>query len=92
MPSLHIGWALWCAMAIVTLAQRRWVRILGAMYPMFTLFVVLGTANHFVLDAVGGVIALAIGVAVERLLSGRHAYSRTAFSPHLSAEPELAAA
>jgi hypothetical protein len=92
MPSLHIGWALWCAMAIVTLAQRRWVRILGAMYPMFTLFVVLGTANHFVLDAVGGVIALAIGVVVERLLSGRHAYSRTAFSPHLSAEPELAAA
>lgn len=92
MPSLHIGWALWCAVAIVTLAQRRWVRILGAMYPAFTLFVVLGTANHFVLDAAGGAIALGIGIVVERLLSGRHAYSRTAISAHLTPEPELAAA
>jgi hypothetical protein len=92
MPSLHIGWALWCAIAIVTLAKRPWVRVLGAMYPVCTLFVVLGTANHFVLDAVGGVIALGIGVVMERLLSGRHAYSRTAFSAHLAAEPELAAA
>ncbi len=92
MPSLHIGWALWCAIAIVTLAKRRWVRVLGAMYPIFTLFVVLGTANHFVLDAVGGVIALGVGVAVERLLSGRHAYSRTPITAPLTAEPELAAA
>jgi hypothetical protein len=92
MPSLHIGWALWCAIAIVTLAKRRWVRILGAAYPACTLFVVIGTANHFVLDAVGGALALCLGVVVERLLSGRHAYSRTAFSSHLSAEPELAAA
>lgn len=92
MPSLHVGWALWCAVAVVTLAERRWVRVLGAVYPACTFFVVLGTANHFVLDAIGGALALSFGVVVERLLSGRHAYSRTAFASHLSAEPELAPA
>jgi hypothetical protein len=66
--------------------------VLGAVYPACTFFVVLGTANHFVLDAIGGALALSFGVVVERLLSGRHAYSRTAFASHLSAEPELAPA
>ena len=78
MPSLHVGWALWCALAIVTLAERRWVRVLGALYPLCTVLVVIGTANHFVLDAVGGVVTLCIGIVVERLLSGRHAYTRSA--------------
>jgi hypothetical protein len=78
MPSLHVGWALWCTLAIVTLAERRWVRVLGVIYPMCTVFVVLGTANHFVFDAIGGVLTLCIGIVAERLLSGRHAYSRSA--------------
>jgi hypothetical protein len=92
MPSLHIGWSLWCAVAIAALAKRRWVRLLGGLYPALTFFVVIGTANHFVLDTIGGAVALGMGIVVERLLSGRHAYSRKAFSSHLSSEPELAAA
>jgi hypothetical protein len=71
MPSLHIGWSLWCAVAIVGLAERRWVRVLGALYPCLTLFVVVGTGNHFVLDAVGGALTLAAGFVVQRVLSGR---------------------
>ncbi|MDQ1706390.1 MAG: hypothetical protein QOF18_2756, partial [Frankiaceae bacterium] len=55
MPSLHIGWSLWCAVVIVALAERRWVRVLGALYPCATLFVIIGTANHYMLDAAGGV-------------------------------------
>jgi PAP2 superfamily len=74
MPSLHIGWSLWCAFAIVGLARRRWVRVLGALYPLATLFVILGTANHYVLDAVGGAAALAAAIVTQRLASGRAAY------------------
>ena len=92
MPSLHIAWSLWCAFAIVTLAKRQWVRVLGALYPLATTFVVIGTANHFVLDAVGGVLTLCLGMAIERLLSGRHAYSRTLVLPVSAPEPELVAA
>jgi hypothetical protein len=76
MPSLHIGWALWCAVVIVALAERRWVRALGALYPLATLFVIVATANHFLLDAVGGAVALACGFAVQRLLSGRSAFAK----------------
>lgn len=74
MPSLHIGWSLWCGVVIMVLTTRRWVRLLGAAYPLLTFLVIMGTANHFVLDAVGGVLALALGFAIQRLMSGRPAF------------------
>jgi hypothetical protein len=83
---------LWCAFAIVMLAKRRWVRVLGALYPLATTFVVIATGNHYILDAVGGVVTLCLGMAAERLLSGRHAYSRAVVLPVSTPEPELAAA
>lgn len=61
MPSLHIAWAIWCAVVIVRFATRRWVQILGAIYPLTTLFVILGTANHYLLDALGGAVVVALG-------------------------------
>lgn len=73
MPSLHIGWSMWCASVLVRVAKRPWVRVLGALYPVATLLVILGTANHFLLDAVGGVVVLAAGFGVQRVLSGRAA-------------------
>jgi hypothetical protein len=93
MPSLHIAWALWCAFAIVTLARRQWVRVLGALYPLATCFVILGTANHYVLDALGGVATLAVGVVAQRVLSGRAAYlSLPAALPRDDEDRELVAA
>jgi hypothetical protein len=45
------------------------------------------------LDAVGGVAALGLAVIAERLLSGRHAYSRrTIVLPDVEPERELIAA
>jgi hypothetical protein len=70
MPSMHIGWSLWCAIVIVSVARRRWVKTLAVLYPIVTFAVIVGTANHFVLDAVGGAGALFCGFAVQRLLSG----------------------
>jgi PAP2 superfamily len=53
MPSLHVGWAVWCALAVVLSARSRW-RHLAWLYPAATTFVVLATANHYLLDAVAG--------------------------------------
>ena len=90
MPSLHIGWSLWCGIVIVALAERSWVRVLGGIYPVATLFVIIGTGNHYLLDAVGGVLALALGFGVQRLLSGRPALAPPALvTPHA---PELVTA
>ncbi|MBC7270353.1 MAG: phosphatase PAP2 family protein [Streptomyces sp.] len=70
MPSMHIGWSLWCGLTIFALARVDWVRVLGLLYPAATLVVIVATANHFWLDAVGGVLCLAFGYTVARLWYG----------------------
>jgi hypothetical protein len=74
MPSLHIAWATWCGLALWNCARHQWIRIAGLIYPFFTLVVIVGTANHFVLDAVGGVVVLTAGFAIQWLFSGHGAY------------------
>lgn len=70
MPSMHIGWSLWCGVTIALLARPWWVRVLGVTYPALTLLVIVSTANHFWLDAVGGVLCVAFGLALTRLWYG----------------------
>ena len=74
MPSLHIAWAIWCTVALHPVLRRRWSRVLIVAYPVATMFAIVVTANHFWLDAVGGVIALGVGLKVAprltRLLPG----------------------
>nr|WP_097229131.1 phosphatase PAP2 family protein [Streptomyces zhaozhouensis] len=74
MPSMHIGWSLWCGLTIAVLAKPLWAKILGALYPAVTLLVIVATANHFWLDAVGGMICLAVGFLVAHLWYGRVCY------------------
>ena len=64
MPSLHVGWALWCAWVVFTLTRRRWVRIAAIAYPIGTTLVVVATANHYVLDAVAGVLVMLLAIHV----------------------------
>ncbi|MFC8097670.1 phosphatase PAP2 family protein [Streptomyces sp. NPDC057363] len=79
MPSMHIGWSVWCGLTIFALASVPWVRVLGLVYPVLTLVVIVATANHFWLDAVGGVLCLGFGYAVATAWYGRmpHALPRT---------------
>jgi hypothetical protein len=65
MPSLHVGWAVWCAVAIVAAFSSPW-RHLAWLYPLGTTFVVVATANHYLLDALGGTVV----VGVPLLLCG----------------------
>ncbi|MFJ9420991.1 phosphatase PAP2 family protein [Streptomyces sp. NPDC101249] len=74
MPSMHIGWSLWCGLTIFALASVPWARVLGLLYPALTLLVIVSTANHFWLDAVGGVACLAFGFTVSRLWYGALPY------------------
>jgi len=68
MPSLHVAWAAWCALAVIT-ASRGWWRHLAWFYPAATTLVVLASANHFLLDAVGGIAVVGLGM----LAAGRPA-------------------
>ena len=53
LPSLHVAWAVWCALAVIA-AGRTWRRWLALAYPTATTLVVLTTANHYLLDALAG--------------------------------------
>ncbi|MFE2280678.1 phosphatase PAP2 family protein [Streptomyces sp. NPDC059454] len=75
MPSMHIGWSVWCGLTIFALATVPWVRVLGLVYPAATLVVIVATANHFWLDAVGGVLCLAFGYCIAAVWYGRQPYT-----------------
>jgi PAP2 superfamily len=53
-PSMHVAFALMVAVPAIRLLKSRVVRVLWTLYPVVVTFVVMVTANHFWLDAVGG--------------------------------------
>lgn len=74
MPSMHIGWSLWCGLTIAFLTRRRWLRLVGLLYPVATLTVIVSTANHFFMDAVGGIACLTVGFTASRVVYHRWAF------------------
>ncbi|MEU7577145.1 phosphatase PAP2 family protein [Streptomyces sp. NPDC041068] len=66
MPSLHFGWALMLAVGMIVATSSRW-RWLWLLHPLLTLLVVVGTANHYWLDAIVATALLGIALAVIRL-------------------------
>jgi hypothetical protein len=74
MPSLHVAWAVWCAAAIVIALRSRW-RYLAWLYPVWTTFVVVSTANHYFLDAAAGLVLTAVPLWLVISRSSRSADS-----------------
>ncbi|MET8850722.1 phosphatase PAP2 family protein [Amycolatopsis sp. NPDC004625] len=84
MPSMHVGWSLWCAYAVWTVLRETHPRLAPVpwLFPLLMVADVLATANHYVLDVVGSVVLLAVSVAAAaawgRLVAGRRT-SRSEF-------------
>jgi hypothetical protein len=77
MPSLHVGWALWSGWLIARHARHRCVRVLGAAYPVVITLVVMGTGNHYLLDALAGASVIALSAGIVHLLAVAGARWRT---------------
>ncbi len=71
MPSMHMGWSTWSMLVLLPMVRRRRLRGLVMAYPAITLFTIIVTANHYWLDAVGGLIALGIGAGLSYLVTSR---------------------
>ncbi|MFJ5833782.1 phosphatase PAP2 family protein [Streptomyces sp. NPDC093089] len=68
MPSLHVGWALWCGVMLWRYGRTPLAKALGIAYPLVTTLVVLGTANHYLLDAVAGAAVMGAGLLLSSQL------------------------
>ncbi|MFJ4914995.1 phosphatase PAP2 family protein [Streptomyces sp. NPDC088726] len=66
MPSLHFGWAVMVAVGLVVATRSRW-RWLWLLHPAITLFVIVGTANHYWLDSIVVAALLSLALAALRL-------------------------
>jgi hypothetical protein len=68
MPSLHIAWSTWSALALWPLVRHRWAKVLLALYPVATFFCIIVTGNHYWLDGVGGLVILGAGLLAGHTL------------------------
>ncbi|HEY7421056.1 MAG TPA: phosphatase PAP2 family protein, partial [Gaiellaceae bacterium] len=66
-PSMHIAFSLIVGITIMRLARRPLWRVAGALYPVFVLFVIVATGNHFFFDAGAGAVVAVIALAVTTL-------------------------
>ncbi|MGW0701257.1 bifunctional glycosyltransferase 87/phosphatase PAP2 family protein [Streptomyces sp. NPDC002867] len=71
MPSLHFGWSLWCGLVVLVLAPKLWMKLVALLHPLFTVCAIVATANHWVLDAVGGAAVVGAGFGLTYVLAGR---------------------
>lgn len=65
MPSLHVGWAVFIAVALIVVTRGR-LRWLWLLHPLITLVAVVGTGHHYWLDGLVAVAILAVVLAVLR--------------------------
>lgn len=70
MPSMHIGYAVWCSLVAWRLARKHSAKVaavvFGIGYPLITALVVMATGNHYLVDVLAGAACAAIAVlAVE---------------------------
>jgi PAP2 superfamily protein len=69
MPSMHVGWSLWCAYAVWSALRDTHPRLalVAWGYPLLMTADVLATGNHYVLDIAGSVTLLAVAIAAASL-------------------------
>ena len=88
MPSLHIGWASWCAFGMFPLMRKRWTKVATMLYPASTLFTIIVTGNHYWIDGIGGLIVLGLGFLIGGWM---HTWNQRRldkkFAPHIAAHP-----
>lgn len=89
MPSLHCGWALWGCAVFLPRVRSWWAKTLAVLYPVVTILVVVITANHYLLDAVGGAFIFLVGYLIARVVTraGRVDHPRRAISAAADGAP-----
>ena len=57
MPSLHFAWTVVLGIMLLRTNSKP-LKVLGVLYPTITLFAIIITGNHYILDATGGAVVM----------------------------------
>ncbi len=68
-PSMHVAFALMIGWSLARLVGNRFLRAFWWAYPVLVTFVIVATANHFLMDAVLGAITAALAALAARELA-----------------------
>jgi membrane-associated phospholipid phosphatase len=68
-PSMHVAFALMIGWPLARLVRWRVLRVLWLLYPLLMAFVIIATANHFILDAMFGALTAGISAYGARWLA-----------------------
>src|SRR6202043_1438147 len=80
MPSLHTSWSAWCALALIPLIRPFWGKVLVALYPLATMFIIVIPADPSFADVAAGLLLLGFSYLLAAALTTRidRCYARRA--------------
>src|SRR5262245_37102240 len=70
-PSLHAGFALGVGIGLLLYARPLFWKAVGVIYPIVVVLTTIVTGNHFILDAVAGMVVLGLGFALAAVIFER---------------------
>lgn len=68
-PSLHMAWTMWVGVELARVKAKPWVQVVNVVHILVTLYVIMATANHFLLDAVAAVPFVAVPVYIAKRIT-----------------------
>ena len=73
MPSLHFSWTILLGVLFLR-TPSMWIKVLGVLYPALTLVAITITANHYIMDAIGGALLIGASFAAMELVFRRRLF------------------
>ena len=70
MPSLHFSWTIMLGILFLR-TPGKWTKVVGVLYPALTLIAITVTANHYIMDAIGGALLIGASFAAMELVVRR---------------------
>jgi PAP2 superfamily protein len=70
-PSLHAGWAVGVGVGLILYARPLFWKVIGVLYPLAVILTIIVTGNHFIFDAITGVIVMGLGFWLSETLFRR---------------------
>ena len=63
MPSMHVAWSAIAGIMLALVIGRRWAWGIAVAHPAMMAFTVVVTANHYVMDVIGGLLVLGLAIS-----------------------------